>query len=218
MGFPPTAAQQFKSGGGKGKDGEGLAEGFRMSFDAPGKLYRIRIDLPRQATCGPKFLNFYASFYHNAHMSSIVETGVSFSPAKKWNFFANCGGIAPEHRLGDDLTKVPSLELLVHFVPADSGSGGRVFSKLGGGLGLEQYLANLKPVNMMRLVIATGDHTAASFSEVGMTLLEIDGKPPRRSGFVEYMSGSNIDSSHRQMVFSGSSPYGLRGSLSLGTS
>ncbi len=212
MAFPPTARQKFKTGG-KGPDGEGLAEGFRMSFDAPGKLYRIRIDLPRQATPGLKYIDFYASFFNSAQSNSIVEIGISFSIEKKWNFFANCGGHAPDHRVGSDLTKLPSIEMLVRFVPSSSGHGGRVFSNLGGGLGLENPVPNLKPVNMMRLVIATGNHTGASFSDVGMTLLEVDGRPPTQTGFVEYISGSNIGPGDGRMVFGASTPHTLRGSL-----
>lgn len=216
MAFPPTSTDPFRHiDPTTHKDTELEAEGFRMSFAAGGgSMYSIGVDLPEHAGPGPSFINFYASFYDKRQSQSIVETGISYSLRKDWNFFCNDGTAhPPEHRLGKACNG-KHFDLTVEFTPAVHGRG-QIIASLGG-FTLRATRAH-GAIDHMRLVIATGDRRQAFFSEIGMTLRSIDAKPPARAGFLEFMAGGTVKQQkdeHSVLIKSG--PYGMRASLSPG--
>ena len=212
MDFPPIAADSFKTGKGK-SDGEANAEGFRMSFAANNRhRFRVEFDLPQHALPGPSFINFYASFYDARQADSIVETGISFSRAKHWNFFNNDHSKhPPEYRLGNQ-RKGKTLFMDVEFAPARHGPG-RITSTIDG-----HSLVAVRPyhsVDRMRLVVAAGDRTDAFFTRVGVFLQSIDGKPPATPGFVEFMAGSKVHGqADAHCVLLDTTANGMRASMS----
>lgn len=191
--FPPMADQRFRMVV-KGQDLERAAEGFRMTFDAPGSVYLIDLTPPDEAVHGPVFINFYASFYHKGMGDSIVECGLSFSGRKQWNFFANQGGRQTDHQVVKP-TGRQQLEIRFH---RDGSRKGLIDCRLGSARMAAVHLDRFRSVDYMRLVVAAGSREGASFSEVDMRLRSVDGKAPARAGRLEFMSGERINvANHR---------------------
>lgn len=209
--FPETSKEFFiYKPKGSTWDGEDHADGFVMEFRVTGEEFKIGIDLPREAAHGPYMIIFYASFYHDDHSGSVVETGLSFSGKKGWNFTADLAGKSHDHTFLGDLTKKPQLELVVSFKPDHH--GGLVESSLNG-LRSSVRVHRHKSINKMRLVIATGDRRGAHFSEAGMTLKSVDNKLPRVSGVAKWQRGHKITDGDHQSVLKSATPFGMRCSL-----
>ena len=206
--FPTTSKEFFiyKPKGGTW-DGEDHADGFVMEFRITGQEFKIAIDLPREAEHGPYMIIFYASFFHDDHSGSVVETGLSFSKKKGWNFTADLATVPHDHSNLGDLTKSSQLYLVVSFRPERH--GGIVESSLNGLLSSVKVPQN-KTINKMRLVIATGDRRGAHYSEAGMTLKSVDNKAPKASGFLKWQRGHKIADGDHRSVLKSATPFGMR--------
>lgn len=216
--FPPTSKEFFiyKPKGGTW-DGEDHADGYVMEFRVTGQDFKIGIDLPKEAEHGPYMIIFYASFFHNDATHSLVETGLSFSGIHHgWNFPA--AALTPDgkktdphnHLMSGDITKVGHFDLRVSFKP--EAHGGLIKCSLNG-IPNSFWVPKHQNPNKMRLVIATGDRRGAFFSEAGMTLEAIDGKPPKVSGHVKWQRGHKIADGDRRSVLKSATPFGVRCSL-----
>ena len=216
MAFPPTAKDPFVlKQKGNPYDAEALAEGFRMTFPLSGHEFRIGIKLPKEAAHGPYMIIFYSSFYHAGDPQSLVEVGLSYSQRwGAWNFATNASlhvKDAAYHSLfKEDLMKGPPLELVVSF--EEHGHAGLIRCTLAGRSQLV-HLPKYESADRMRLVIATGNHTDASFSEASMVLKSVDNKPPTSPGVIEFMKGSGIDESNRRSQLQSKSSFGMHCSL-----
>lgn len=220
---PPEASARFKllakhtlpNGKVEMVDVETHAEGFLMSFDVSRLRPRgvtAKIWLPHFAEPGPYMINFYLSFY-GENPGSVIETGVSLSGRKGWNFFRNVGGRALDASLG--AAEGSCVCVHVAFAASRGGQIDRAASSMSPittapDLAVRPFTA----LRTVRLVAATGDLRGGYWSQARMSLEAIDGAACPVPGRLEWMRGTGISRRDSRLALTSAAANGFASMLS----
>ena len=145
--------------------------------------------MPLLAEHGPQFINFYMSFYSDRNPSSLVETGISFSEKRAWNFFANVEGSAQNAPLSfKPFGSLTALEVRFFDVKSPGYRGCCVT------LGSQSHMTAVRnyEIDYSRLVVATAELQGSFWSPMRFDLTEIDGKAPSALGDMQWAGGSKV--------------------------
>ena len=170
------------------------------------------LDLPVEADAGLRnFVNFYVSLHCALRDRPIVETGISSSYAKGWNYSAyqaakpKAAGVQPapahprldQHRLEKTLWAAGrrvSLDIRV----IDDGK--QIISQCYAG-NLIVDVFDPQPITTVKLVAATGNiDEAPTWGPATMALSSVNGKDPP-PGVLKWIAGAGVDPADHTVTF-----------------